>query len=94
MAKVIADELPPKVLQNQAYANAVKSGDKQNARLEHDKVLRTVIAGMMKDHLELFKLYSGNAEFKQWLAATNFQHTYTEAHPPAEQGTRSRVGES
>lgn len=79
MAKVIAEDLPPRVLQSEAYANAVKSGDKQNARLEHDSVLRTVIAGMMKDHLELFKLYSNNPEFKQWLSATNFQHTYSDS---------------
>ncbi len=84
MAKVISEELPPKVLQNQAYANAVASGDKENARLEHDKVLRTVIAGMMKDHLELFKLYSSNSDFKQWLAATNFQHTYAKTETPSQ----------
>ena len=78
MAKVIAEELPPKVLESQAYANAVKSGDKENARLEHDKVLRTVIAGMMKDHLELFKLYSSNSDFKHWLSATNFRNTFTD----------------
>lgn len=81
--QVIAQELPGKVLQNEAYQNAIRNSDKQNARLEHDKVLGQVIAGMMKDHLELFRQFSDNDLFKKWLSDTVFQSTYSQSDQKA-----------
>ncbi len=74
--KVIAEELPAKVLQDPAYQNAMKNSDKQNARIEHDKALGRVIVDLLSDHTELFKQYSDNPEFKKWLADTIFAVTY------------------
>jgi type I restriction enzyme R subunit len=76
--QVITEEIPQKVAQNQAYQNAIKNNDKQNARLEHDKVLGQVIAGMMKDHMELFRQFSDNPSFRKWLGDSNFNTTYNE----------------
>lgn len=77
--QVITVEIPQKVAQNQAYQNAIKNNDKQNARLEHDKVLGQVIAGMMKDHMELFRQFSDNDLFKKWLGDTIFNATYEQS---------------
>jgi type I restriction enzyme, R subunit len=79
--RVIAEEIPVMVSQNQAYQNAIKNSDKQNARLEHDKVLGQVIAGMMKDHMQLFRQFSDNDLFKKWLTDRIFTATYVEQRP-------------
>jgi type I restriction enzyme R subunit len=74
--QVIQEELPQKVVANQAYQNAIRNSDKQNARLEHDKALQRAILEMLSDHTELFKQFSDNPSFKRWLADSIFDLTY------------------
>ncbi|MBI5872877.1 MAG: type I restriction endonuclease subunit R [Candidatus Omnitrophica bacterium] len=74
--KVIAEEIPAKVSADKAYRNAIKNSDKQNARIEHDKVLQKVLLGLFTDHAELFKQYSDNQSFRKWLADSIFAVTY------------------
>jgi type I restriction enzyme R subunit len=74
--QLISTEIPNKVAANAAYQNAKQNSDKQNARIEHDKALGSVIIGLMKDDTELFKQFSDNPEFKRWLADTIFSATY------------------
>ena len=80
--QVITEEIPVKVAADQAYQNAIKNSDKQNARIEHDKALRRVMIELLADHTELFKQFSDNQSFKNWLADINFLTTY---NPPASQ---------
>jgi type I restriction enzyme R subunit len=54
----------------------MKNSDKQNARIEHDKVLQKVLLGLFADHSELFKQYSDNPSFRKWLADSIFAVTY------------------
>jgi type I restriction enzyme R subunit len=81
--QLIATEIPNKVAANEAYQNAKQNSDKQNARIEHDKALGSVIIGLMKDDTELFKQFSDNPEFKKWLADTIFSATYDRPNSPA-----------
>ena len=81
--QLIANEIPNKVAANAAYQNAKQNSDKQNARIEHDKALGSVIIGLMKDDTELFKQFSDNPEFKRWLADTIFSATYDRPAPNA-----------
>jgi type I restriction enzyme R subunit len=81
--QLIATEIPNKVAANAAYQNAKQNSDKQNARIEHDKALGSVIIGLMKDDTELFKQFSDNPEFKRWLADTIFSATYDRPAPAA-----------
>jgi type I restriction enzyme, R subunit len=74
--RLIANDIPDKVAANPAYQNAKQNSDPQNARIEHDKALATVIFGLMKDDTELFKQFSDNPEFKRWLADTVFNATF------------------
>ncbi|MEX0331439.1 MAG: type I restriction endonuclease subunit R [Puniceicoccaceae bacterium] len=73
---VIAEEIPAKVKADQAYQNAMKHSDKQNARIEHDKALQRVMIELLADHTELFKQFSDNPSFKKWLGDTIFGVTY------------------
>ena len=68
-----------KVDADKAYQNARKNSDKQNARIEHDKVLERVIVDLLNDHTELFKQFMENPQFKKWLSDTIFTSTYKEA---------------
>jgi type I restriction-modification system DNA methylase subunit len=73
--KLIETDIPHKVAADVAYQNAKKNSDKQNARIEHDKVLAGVIVGLMKDDTELFKQFSDNPEFKRCEGRKVIYHT-------------------
>jgi type I restriction enzyme R subunit len=74
--KLITEDIPQRVAADTAYQNAKKNSDKQNARIEHDKALASVIVGVMKDDTELFKQFSDNPAFRRWLGDTVFSMTY------------------
>ena len=74
--KLITEEIPAKVAADPAYQNARKHSDKQNARIEHDKALKRVMMALLQDDTELFKQFSDNPSFRNWLRATVFALTY------------------
>jgi len=64
------------VAADEAYQNARKNSDKQNARMEHDKALGRVMTAVLKDDTELFKQFMDNEGFRRWLTDTVFGLTY------------------
>lgn len=74
--KVITEEIPAMVANDEAYKNAIRNSDKQNARIEHDKALERVINGLLTDHVELFQQFADNPSFRKWLSDNNFNVTY------------------
>ena len=74
--RLITEEIPLKVAADNAYQNARKHSDKQNARIEHDKALARVMTAVLKDDTELFKQFSDNESFRKWMADTIFALTY------------------
>ena len=76
IGRIITDELPAMVNANEAYQNAKKNSDKQNARVEHDKALMGAIVSIMNDNGELFKQFMDNESFKAWLTHRIFEQTY------------------
>ena len=78
MEKRILDEIPAKVSADQAYQNAKKNSDNQNARIEHDKALKRVITALFTDDAQLFKQFQDNESFRHWLTDTVFRMTYEE----------------
>jgi type I restriction enzyme R subunit len=74
--KVISEEIPAKVAADQAYQNAMKNSDKQNARIEHDAALQRVIVSLFQDQNKLFKLFMDDPSFRKWLEEANFLATY------------------
>jgi type I restriction enzyme, R subunit len=72
----ITDEIPKKVSADQAYQNAKKNSDRQNARIEHDKALKRVITALFNDDAKLFKEFQDNESFRHWLTETVFGMTY------------------
>jgi type I restriction enzyme R subunit len=79
IARVITEEIPPKVAADKAFQNARQHSDKQNARIEHDNALRRVMNDILADHTELYKQFSDNDSFRKWLADKIFSLTYEES---------------
>ena len=78
MEKRITEEIPNKVSADQAYQNAKKNSDRQNARIEHDMALKRVITALFNDDAQLFKQFQDNESFRRWLTDTVFGLTYEE----------------
>jgi type I restriction enzyme, R subunit len=74
--KVIAEEIPAKVSADKAYQNAMRNSDRENARIEHNEALERAVIELLSDHTELFKQFSDNPSFRQWLSETVFSMTY------------------
>jgi type I restriction enzyme R subunit len=74
--RFIGEELPEKIAADPAYQNAIMQGDRQNARIEHDRALQSAITARVFDHTELFKQFTENPDFKRWLGDALFHATY------------------
>ncbi len=69
-------DMPERVNGVEAYRNARMHSDRQNARIEHDSALRGQITEMLKCNTELYKKYTEDTDFRQWLNGRIFSLTY------------------
>ena len=74
--QMITVDIPGMVAEDTAFRNARENSDRENARIEHDRVLRRVMMGIMKDDTELFKQFMDNEDFKRWLGGVVFDVAY------------------
>ena len=72
----IINRMPKQVLEDEPYRNARMNSDKQNAQIEHDAAVRRLVTAMVRCQTELYKAYSGNADFREWLNGEMFRATY------------------
>jgi len=72
----VTEEIPAKVSADKAYQNAMKNSGRENARLEHDRALERAVTDLISDQTELFKLFSDNPSFRNWLSEMVFSETY------------------
>ena len=72
----IINRMPEQVLEDEAYRNAKMNSDRQNAQIEHDSAVRRLVTAMVRCQTELYKAYSGNPEFREWLNGEMFRMTY------------------
>ena len=74
--QMITVDIPGMVAEDTAFRNARENSDRENARIEHDRVLRRVMMGIMKDDTELFRQFVDNEDFKRWLGGVVFEVAY------------------
>lgn len=90
--KQVAD-LPDIVMQDEAYQNAMKYSDSQNARNESDRVTFKAILRTMSSGMELYTTFQddkrnkSNQSFKKWLLDMVFDATYN----PGSSSEQSRI---
>lgn len=69
-------EIPAMVSKDEKYQNAIKNSDKQNARFESERALKSVMFNIMADNMELFKQFNDDLLFSKWLSDMVFNLTY------------------
>ncbi len=70
------NNLPDAIMKNESFRNTMKNSDKQNSRIEFERVLEDIMQDMIKDNLELFKQFSSNKLFKKYLEDMIFERVY------------------
>lgn len=76
--RLITEEIPARVAEDPAYRHAKASGDRQNARIEHDAALGRVMTAVVNDDIELFKQFTDNPAFKSLISDASFDLTFGE----------------
>ena len=74
--RLITEDIPRRVAADSAFRNARANSDKENARIEHDRALQSVMTGMLSDDAELYKQYADNEGFRRWMSDTVFGLAY------------------
>ena len=72
----VINRMPGQVLEDEDYQNAKMNSDRQNAQIEHDSAVRRLITAMVRCQTELYKAYTGDEEFREWLNGEMFRLTY------------------
>ena len=67
MVQLITETIPSRVAADNAFRNAHRNSDRENARIEHDKALQRVVTSLINDDTQLFKQFMDNESFKRWL---------------------------
>ena len=75
-ASEIIARVPERVERDDAYRNARRRSDEENARIEHDKAVQSVLIATLKCNTEIYKLYTENDSFRRWLENMSFSMTY------------------
>src|SRR5699024_7307003 len=66
--RLITEDIPRRVSEDEAYRNAQRNNDPVNARIEHDRALGRAMMAVLRDDTELFKQFSDNESFRRWLS--------------------------
>jgi type I restriction enzyme R subunit len=74
--RLVTEDIPRQVAADAAYRNAQAHSDPQNARIEHDRALRRVVTGLMRDDTQFFKRFMDDPDFQRWVTDTVFGLTY------------------
>ena len=79
VGQLITETIPTRVAADTAFRNARQNSDRENTRIEGDKVLIRVMNSVMKDDAQLFKKFMDDPGFKRWMADTVFGLAYEQA---------------
>ena len=84
MVKKQVADLPAIVSKDEAYQNAIKNSDAQNARVESDRATMQAILDSMSTTIELYKAVNENPALCKWIQDMVFANTY-QTSPPAKE---------
>ena len=78
----VLNRMPEQVLEDQQYQNARKNSGRQNAQVELDSALRRLVTSMVRCQTEIYRAYTEDSEFREWLNGVMFQATYQTQENP------------
>ncbi len=79
---MITETIPSQVAANTAFQNACQNSDRDNARIEHTRVLEHIVTAMVRDDAQLFKQFFDNEDFRRWMTATVFDRSWSRVEGP------------
>ncbi|MGI8711372.1 MAG: type I restriction endonuclease subunit R [Acidimicrobiales bacterium] len=77
LMRVLFEDIPAAVQQDEDYQNAKQFSDKQTARIVHDKAVVNKFQEIIFDHTELYRRFTDDAQFKQQLCELLFNMDYS-----------------
>ena len=69
-------DMPGKVNKDNAYQNAKRNSPRQNAQVESNAAMRRLVTSMLKSHTELYRRYTEDTDFREWLNSEVFNLSY------------------
>ena len=79
--------MPDRVNEDTAYRNAMLHYGRQNSQIECDAALLKEITASLHDGTELYKKFTEDPDFKQWLSGAVFAATYLKSSPGTAPGS-------
>ena len=79
--RFLFEELPEKIRQNEEYQNAKAYSDRQNARITHANKIRDEFQKIIFDDTELYRKFTDEHIFREWLCDTLFKMDYDQNQP-------------
>ena len=76
----VIQTMSERVTEDTAYQNAQMHSDQQNAQIECDAALLKEITASLNDGTELYKKFTEDPDFKQWLSGAIFAATYLKSN--------------
>ena len=70
---LITEDIPSRVVADEAFKNAFQHSDEENTRIEHDNALERVMTTMIADDGQLFKHFMDDYGFKKWMTESVFR---------------------
>ena len=68
--------MPEQVLEDRQYQNTRMNSGRPNGQIELDWALRRLVTSMLRCQTELYKAYTEDRDFREWLNSEMFQATY------------------
>lgn len=81
-SRFLFQDLPEAVSRDEDYQNVKTARDRQNAKITYEKKVISQFQAIIRDHTDLYKKFTDDREFKQWLCTTLFERDYDSATPP------------
>ena len=72
----VLNRTPEQVLEDQHYHNARKNSGRQNTWGELDSVFKRLVTSMVRCQTDLYKAYTEDGNFREWLDREMFRETY------------------
>lgn len=76
--RTVVTSVPKRVAEDEAFRNAAKNSDLQNAKIEHDRALTNVLVELVTDHSDLLQLFMERDDLRKWLTDHSFRAAMNE----------------
>ena len=73
MRELITETIPSRVAEDNAFRNAQRNSDRENAKIEHERALGRVMISVLNDDTTLYRHFVQNPGFKRWLTDLDFE---------------------